>query len=74
MNSRHTYGSIQLERDGHRCGDDRTDPEQAQRLAEMINAHGRHARAIVYPEYGHQIPVEARSKDIDPFIERVLNR
>jgi dipeptidyl aminopeptidase/acylaminoacyl peptidase len=54
--------------------DDSTDPEQAQRLAEMINAHGGHARAIVYPEYGHQIPVEVRSKDIDPFIERVLNQ
>ena len=54
--------------------DDRTDPEQAQRLAEIINAHGGRARAIVYPEYGHQIPVEVRSKDIDPFIERVLGR
>jgi dipeptidyl aminopeptidase/acylaminoacyl peptidase len=54
--------------------DDRTDPGQAQRLAEIINAHGGHARAIVYPEYGHQIPVEVRSKDIDPFIERVLSR
>jgi len=54
--------------------DDRTDAEQAQRLAEIINAHGGHARAIVYPEYGHQIPVEVRSKDIDPFIERVLSR
>jgi len=54
--------------------DDRTDPEQAQRLAEIINAHGGHARAIVYPEHGHQIPVEVRDKDIDPFIERVLSR
>ena len=54
--------------------DDRTDPEQARRVAEIINAHGGHARAIVYPEYGHQIPVEVRSRDIEPFIERVLNR
>lgn len=54
--------------------DDRTDPDQARHLAEIINAHGGHARAIVYPEYGHQIPVEARSKDVDPFIERVLGR
>jgi dipeptidyl aminopeptidase/acylaminoacyl peptidase len=54
--------------------DDRTDPEQARRLAEIINAHGGHARAIVYPEYGHQIPIEARNKDVDPFIERVLGR
>ncbi len=52
--------------------DDRTDPDQARRLAEAINAHGGHARAIIYPEYGHQIPVEVRSKDVDPFIQQVL--
>ena len=54
--------------------DDRTDPDQARRVAEVINAHGGQARAIVYPEYGHQIPVEVRGKDVDPFIERVLGR
>jgi dipeptidyl aminopeptidase/acylaminoacyl peptidase len=54
--------------------DDRTDPGQARRVAEIINAHGGHARAIVYPEFGHQIPIEVRSKDVDPFIERVLGR
>lgn len=54
--------------------DDRTDPDQARRVAEIINAHGGHARAIVYPEYGHQIPVDVRSKDVDPFVERVLSR
>jgi len=54
--------------------DDRTDSDQARRLAEIINAHGGHARAIVYPDYGHQIPVQIRSNDVDPFIERVLGR
>jgi dipeptidyl aminopeptidase/acylaminoacyl peptidase len=54
--------------------DDRTDPDQARHLGEIINAHGGHARAIVYPEYGHQIPVGVRNKDVDPFIERVLGR
>lgn len=54
--------------------DDRTDPDQARHVAEIINSHGGHARAIVYPEYGHQIPVEVRGKDIDSFIERVLGR
>jgi len=54
--------------------DDRTDPDQARRVAEIINTHGGHARAIVYPEYGHQIPVDVRSKDVDPFVERVLGR
>lgn len=54
--------------------DDRTDPDQARRLAQIINAQGGHARAIVYPEYGHQIPIDVRSKDVDPFIEQVLSR
>ncbi|HEY1937010.1 MAG TPA: alpha/beta fold hydrolase [Candidatus Angelobacter sp.] len=54
--------------------DDRTDTDQALRLAEVINAHAGHARAIIYPEYGHQIPVEVRSKDVDPFIAQVLDR
>jgi dipeptidyl aminopeptidase/acylaminoacyl peptidase len=52
--------------------DDRTDPEQARRLADAINAHGGHASAIVYPDYGHQIPVEVRNKEIEPFVDRVL--
>src|SRR6476646_3297600 len=54
--------------------DDRTDPKQALRLADAINEHGGHAKAIVYPQYGHNIPVEARNKDISPFIEQVLGR
>ena len=54
--------------------DDRTDPEQARRLAEAINAHGGRARVIIYPEYGHQIPGDVRAKDVDPFIEQVLRR
>jgi hypothetical protein len=37
-------------------------------------AHGGSARAIIYPAYGHQIPVAARDKDIDPFIDSVLSR
>lgn len=56
------------------ANDDRTDPDQARRLADAINAHGGQARAIIYPAYGHQIPVDARNKDIDPFIEQVLKR
>jgi dipeptidyl aminopeptidase/acylaminoacyl peptidase len=54
--------------------DDRTDPNQALRLANEINEHGGHARTIVYPQYGHNIPVEVRNKDIGPFIAQVLGR
>ena len=54
--------------------DERTDPDQAKRLAETINASGGHARAIVYPQYGHNIPVEARNKEVEPFIQQILNQ
>jgi dipeptidyl aminopeptidase/acylaminoacyl peptidase len=54
--------------------DDRTESDQARRLAELINSYGGHARAIIYPQYGHQIPLAARSRDVDPFIEQVLRR
>jgi hypothetical protein len=32
------------------------------------------AKALVYPEFGHQIPVEERNKEIDPFIDNVLGQ
>ena len=54
--------------------DDRTDPDQARQLADEINAHGGNARAIIYPDLGHQIPVRVRSRDIDPFIEEILEK
>lgn len=54
--------------------DDRTDPEQARRLADEINSHKGSARVIIYPEYGHQIPVGVRDRVIDQFIRDVLGR
>jgi dipeptidyl aminopeptidase/acylaminoacyl peptidase len=54
--------------------DDRTDPDQARHLVQEINRYGSHARAIIYPDYGHQIPVKVRNKEIDPFIDRVLGK
>lgn len=54
--------------------DDRTDPAQAQRFADEITSHGGKARVIIYPTYGHQIPVEVRGKEIDPFIDRVVRK
>ena len=54
--------------------DDRTDPDQARRLADEINRHGGNARTIIYPNLGHQIPVGIRSRDIDPFIEEILGK
>ena len=52
----------------------RTDPTHARRLAEEITAGGGKARAIIYPAYGHQIPVAVRDKEIDPFVDSVLSQ
>jgi dipeptidyl aminopeptidase/acylaminoacyl peptidase len=52
--------------------DDRTDPNQARTLADQITRGGGKARAIIYSDFGHKIPVDVRSKDIDPFIDEVL--
>ncbi len=54
--------------------DDRTDPGQAHALAEQITRSGGNAKAIIYPDFGHKIPVDVRNKDIDPFIDRVLGK
>lgn len=54
--------------------DDRTDATQAQRLAAEISAYGGKARAIIYPAYGHHIPVGVPDKEIDPFIDNVLRK
>ena len=37
--------------------DERTDPNQARALADKITRGGGSARAIVYPDFGHKIPV-----------------
>jgi dipeptidyl aminopeptidase/acylaminoacyl peptidase len=52
--------------------DDRTNPEQARRLARQIEERGGAAQVIIYPQYGHQIPVAVRDAEIEPFIESVL--
>jgi dipeptidyl aminopeptidase/acylaminoacyl peptidase len=52
--------------------DDRTDPAQAQALAERLTANGVAARSIVYPSLGHAIPYALRERDIRPFLEMYL--
>ncbi|WP_162150299.1 alpha/beta hydrolase family protein [Asticcacaulis sp. AC460] len=52
--------------------DDRTDPDQARQLAAAINAHGGHAWAHIYPDYGHEIPVKVRALEIDAFLDETL--
>lgn len=54
--------------------DDRTEPSQARRLAGELRSNGGNARAIIYPAYGHQIPIAARDKDIDSFIDSVISK
>lgn len=53
--------------------DDLTDADQARSLADLITSNGGKARAIIYPDFGHKIPVEVRNKDVDPFIDRALS-
>ncbi|MEA3008594.1 MAG: hypothetical protein QOJ91_286 [Sphingomonadales bacterium] len=52
--------------------DDRTDPGQARRLAERLNAGGTYARVHIYPGFGHEIPVAARQAEVDAFIASTL--
>jgi dipeptidyl aminopeptidase/acylaminoacyl peptidase len=56
--------------------DDRTSPEQARLLADRINSNsnGGKARVIIYPVYGHQIPIGVRNSVIDPFIDSVMGK
>jgi dipeptidyl aminopeptidase/acylaminoacyl peptidase len=54
--------------------DDRTLPEHGRKLVDAINAHGGHARLIVYPDLGHRIPPEARDQDVDPFLASILKK
>jgi dipeptidyl aminopeptidase/acylaminoacyl peptidase len=54
--------------------DDRTSPEQARLLADRINSNGGQARVIIYPAYGHQIPIGVRNSVIDPFIDNVIGK
>ncbi len=49
--------------------DDRTDPDQAVRFADAINSAGGRARAHIYPEFGHEIPIRARDSEIKAFID-----
>ncbi len=52
--------------------DDRTDPEISRQFAARISAHGTPAEVVIYPEYGHSIPSEERSKVVVPFLARYL--
>lgn len=52
--------------------DDRTDPDQARRLAEALRAQGLSAKAVIYEQYGHEIPVAVRQPEIDAFISEVF--
>jgi dipeptidyl aminopeptidase/acylaminoacyl peptidase len=52
--------------------DDRTDADQARRLAAAINASGGHAIVHIFPDFGHEIPVRARDAEINSFIDATL--
>ena len=68
------YGDITLFNPGSGEKDDLTDPNQACQLADAIVSHGGKAHAIIYPDYGHRIPVSVRNREIDPFIEELIGK
>ncbi len=52
--------------------DDRTDPDGAKQLAARIAAHGTPAEVVIYPDFGHNIPNDARRNSIEPFLHRYV--
>lgn len=52
--------------------DDRTDPDQALRMAAAIRAQGTKASAHIYPEYGHEIPFKVREAEVAAFVDATL--
>lgn len=52
--------------------DDRTDPHQAQRFSAAINAHGGRAVVHISPDYGHEIPFNARDAEVSAFTDATL--
>ena len=52
--------------------DDRTDPDSARRLAEILRANGVPAKVVVFPDLGHKIPLEIRDREIVPFLAQHL--
>jgi pimeloyl-ACP methyl ester carboxylesterase len=50
-----------------------TVPLQAEELVRLLQKKSVDARAVIYPESGHRIPAEARQREIEPFLKRVLN-
>lgn len=54
--------------------DDRTDPAQAEQLKNAIHADGGQAESVIYPEFGHAIPVQTRQPRIDAFLTQFLSR
>jgi dipeptidyl aminopeptidase/acylaminoacyl peptidase len=52
--------------------DERTDPAQAVSLANRINTAGGRATVQIYPDAGHEIPLEDREARIQSFLDGVL--
>ncbi|HEX6789723.1 MAG TPA: alpha/beta fold hydrolase [Candidatus Krumholzibacteria bacterium] len=55
----------------HGAADDRTDPRNAQKLANEINRAGGSARVVIYPGMGHSIPLEKRREETEPFLAKL---
>jgi pimeloyl-ACP methyl ester carboxylesterase len=52
--------------------DDRTNPDHARQLADAINRAGGNARAVIFPDAEHMIPLEVRNREIRPFLAGIF--
>lgn len=52
--------------------DDRSGPEDAEKVSELITKNGVFSRAVVFPKYGHSIPNADRKKVTQPFFTEHL--
>ncbi len=51
-----------------------TNPVQTEELVRKLKLKGVDARAVIYPQTGHHVPVDARDLEIEPFLRHVLGR
>jgi pimeloyl-ACP methyl ester carboxylesterase len=51
-----------------------TDGSSARKLVKKIRERGLSARAVIFPELGHQIPSESLDADVDGFLRGILKK
>jgi dipeptidyl aminopeptidase/acylaminoacyl peptidase len=55
----------------HGAKEERIPLRQAERFAEALQARGARVKLVVFPDAGHDIPIEAQYREILPFLQTV---